>query len=70
VIVGGSGTIGGPILGAAIYVFGLNLIPIGKELALVVFGGILLVCIIFLPRGIYPYLKALFSRYGEQGQTG
>jgi branched-chain amino acid transport system permease protein len=65
VIVGGSGTIGGPILGAAIYVFGLNLIPIGKELALVVFGGILLACIIFLPRGIYPYLKELFFQQAE-----
>jgi branched-chain amino acid transport system permease protein len=65
VIIGGSGTIGGPILGSAIYVFGLNLIPIGKESAYVVFGAILLACIIFLPRGIYPYLKELFSRYGE-----
>lgn len=62
VIIGGSGTIGGPILGSAIYVFGLNLIPIGKESALVIFGAILLACIIFLPRGIYPYLKELFTR--------
>lgn len=65
VIIGGSGTIGGPILGSAIYVFGLNLIPIGKESALVVFGAILLACIIFLPRGIYPNLKELFYRYFE-----
>jgi branched-chain amino acid transport system permease protein len=66
VIIGGSGTIGGPILGSAIYVFGLNLIPIEKESALVVFGGILLACIIFLPRGVYPYLKALFTRWTRQ----
>jgi len=67
VIIGGSGTIGGPILGSAIYVFGLNLIPIEKESALVVFGAILLACIIFLPRGIYPHLKELFARNGEHG---
>ena len=70
VIIGGTGTIGGPILGAAIYVFGLNLLPVDKEIALVIFGAIVLACIILLPRGIYPYLKALVARLTGQGRVG
>lgn len=62
VIIGGTRSLGGPILGSAIYVFGLRLLPVNKEFALVIFGFILLLCILFLPQGIYPYLESLINR--------
>lgn len=62
VIVGGTGTLGGPILGSFIFTFGLRLLPTSKEIDLVIFGGILLTIIILMPRGAYPYLESLFTR--------
>ena len=62
VIVGGTGTLGGPILGSFIFTFGLRLLPTTKEIDLVIFGGILLAIIITMPRGAYPYLESLFTR--------
>jgi branched-chain amino acid transport system permease protein len=66
VIIGGTRSLMGPILGSAIYVFGLRLLPVGKEMALVIFGGIVLFCILFMPRGIYPWLETIFTRLTER----
>jgi len=62
VIVGGKGTLGGPILGAFIYTFGLNLLPFSKEIDIVVFGVVLLALILLAPQGAYPYLRTLATR--------
>lgn len=62
VIVGGKGTIGGPILGAFIFSFVINLLPTDRDIDLVIFGGILLVIILLAPQGAYPYLKSLVVR--------
>lgn len=65
VVFGGTGTIGGPIIGSAIYTFLLRLLPVGMEMRLVIFGVIVLLTIIFLPRGIYPRLEAVLIRRGR-----
>lgn len=66
VVVGGSGTLGGPILGALLYVFGTEIArSFSEESRLLIFGGILLVVAIFLPGGIYPPLKALVVRFTD-----
>jgi len=74
VIVGGTGTIWGPIVGSAIYVFGLNLLPTTAQITFVIFGAIILACVIFLPQGIYPRLASVFSRPATQrkgqGESG
>ena len=66
VIIGGTGTIGGPILGSFIYVFVLEWLPTGRQISLVIFGVIVLLCVIFMPRGIYPYLDSFFKRFTVQ----
>jgi branched-chain amino acid transport system permease protein len=62
VIVGGAGTMLGPILGA----FFLTILPealqVLKELRLVIFGGILVLTIIYLPRGFFPGIQSLWSK--------
>lgn len=66
VVVGGTGTLGGPILGAALYVFGTEIARnVSEESRLLIFGLILLIVSIFLPGGIYPPLKALVVRFTD-----
>lgn len=74
VIVGGTGTMGGPIVGAFIYTWGSELLRFSGELRFLILGAILLVFIIFVPRGIYPalvslgeYLSRLLSRKPGRG---
>jgi branched-chain amino acid transport system permease protein len=70
VVVGGTRSLGGPILGSAIYVFGLRLIPFAKETVLVIFGAIVLFCILFLQRGVYPWLETILTRLTEWRRPG
>jgi branched-chain amino acid transport system permease protein len=71
VMIGGRGTIGGPILGATIYVWvnqwAANISQSGR---LLMFGVILLVVSLTLPQGIYPALRsALASIVGHVGSA-
>ncbi|QEC47429.1 branched-chain amino acid ABC transporter permease [Baekduia soli] len=59
VVVGGSGTLGGPILGAGLYVAVTEISRnISEESRLLIFGVILFFVAVFLPRGLYPTLKS------------
>jgi branched-chain amino acid transport system permease protein len=62
VLVGGSGTLEGPIIGAVIFVWVPELTRISEELRLLLFGAILVFCIILMPQGIYPYLSSRWKR--------
>ena len=62
VIVGGRGTILGPIVGAFIFVFVLEWLDFAKEWKMVIFGGILLLSLLFLPGGIVPGVKTITRR--------
>jgi branched-chain amino acid transport system permease protein len=57
--VGGVGTMGGPVLGAFIFTFVPEWLPTSDEVDLFIFGAILLIFILFMPRGIYPSLRSL-----------
>jgi len=62
VLVGGSGSLGGPVLGSAIYwLVSEQLRALGEEYRFLIFGGILLASIIFLPRGVFPSLASTAS---------
>lgn len=63
VIIGGSGTMAGPVLGAFIVVWLPELMPLAEEYKFLIFGGILLAVIIFMRRGIYPSLVSLWDRF-------
>ena len=68
-IIGGMGTLAGPIIGSFI------LTPLGEitrglvgaksGIHLMVYGGILILVCLFMPRGVYPSIRRLFSRFSS-----
>jgi len=62
VLVGGKGTLPGPVLGAIFYVWVSELLRFSEQLRFMILGIILLIFIIFMPRGIYPSLISLWGR--------
>ena len=73
VILGGRGTLFGPVIGAFIIepvnTFA-NSLAGGGNTRLVLFGGLLLVLVVLLPKGILPTLKALIEKARARGQVG
>jgi branched-chain amino acid transport system permease protein len=62
VIIGGSGTILGPIIGAFTVVFMPEYLRFADSLRLIVYGFILVVVTIFMPKGITFVLQSTFDR--------
>jgi branched-chain amino acid transport system permease protein len=62
VIIGGSGTIVGPIIGAFTVVFMPEYLRFADSLRLIVYGFILVVVTIFMPKGIIYVLQSTFDR--------
>jgi branched-chain amino acid transport system permease protein len=62
VIIGGSGTIIGPIIGAFTVVFMPEYLRFADSLRLIVYGFILVVVTIFMPKGITFVLQSTFDR--------
>jgi branched-chain amino acid transport system permease protein len=67
VIVGGTTTIGGPILGAFIFFFLPEWLRIAQEARLIVFGAVLLIFITLMPQGIIPAILHLRRFVGNRG---
>lgn len=61
-IVGGTGSIGGAILGALIFTILPETLRVAQQLRLVIFGVILLISIIYLPQGVVRGLERLSVR--------
>jgi branched-chain amino acid transport system permease protein len=57
-VIGGSGTIYGPIIGAALYVIVPEMLSTTADLRLLIFGAILCVVMLFMPNGTWPLLVA------------
>ena len=68
VVVGGKGTLPGPILGATIFVLVPEWLRMTQQLRLILLGGIFLICIIFMPQGIYPALVSILHRASSSGR--
>jgi branched-chain amino acid transport system permease protein len=64
VVLGGRGTLIGPVLGAAIVIFLQEYLRFAKEFRLPIFGLVLILGIVFLPRGIVtlPGIIAAYRR--------
>jgi branched-chain amino acid transport system permease protein len=66
-IVGGSGTLAGPILGSFLLTplaeVSRTYLATGRwtGVHLIVYGGLLIVVVLFLPQGVYPYVRRLLS---------
>lgn len=61
-ILGGAGTLFGPLLGTGILTFISEWLRDFQELRLVFYGAILVVMIVFMPQGVYPYLKSTLAK--------
>jgi ABC-type branched-subunit amino acid transport system ATPase component/ABC-type branched-subunit amino acid transport system permease subunit len=72
-LIGGKGTLWGPVLGAFLVEF-LNETANnewgGGNARLFLFGGLLVLVVIFLPKGILPSLQGLLSRLRARGRAG
>jgi branched-chain amino acid transport system permease protein len=69
VVVGGGGTICGPILGACIFVFVPEWLEAAQEYRIVVFGLLLLLTIVFFPKGLYPTIRTMLGRAASRMQS-
>ena len=63
VIVGGIGTLVGPVLGAVIYIWVSELLHATMEFRLMIFGAILFLTIVFMPNGVHPFLISSWNRF-------
>ena len=63
VVFGGMASILGAVVGAATLTVLPQLLTSLKEYEMVVFGGVLVVTMVFFPRGVVPTLKALWQRW-------
>lgn len=62
VILGGSGTLSGPVIGAFLVVALPEYLRVADTLRLVVYGALLIVTTIYMPRGVVPMFVAGLSR--------
>jgi len=66
VVVGGPGSITGSILGAVLLTGLPELLRSAKAFQEIVFGGILVTCIVFLPDGLYSLVRGWFPSWRER----
>jgi branched-chain amino acid transport system permease protein len=66
VILGGSGTIAGPVIGAFLVVFLPELLRFADSFRLILYGLILVLATIFMPIGIVGICKALFHKLSRK----
>jgi len=63
VLVGGSGTLGGPLIGTLLFIFVPEWLRMAAALRFAVFGILIVVCVVFVPEGLYPRLLSLWNRF-------
>jgi branched-chain amino acid transport system permease protein len=69
VAIGGQGTISGPIIGALIFTALPEYFRIVSQYRLVLLGFVLVVTIVFLPRGITSFLSKIYRILKERRAT-
>jgi branched-chain amino acid transport system permease protein len=67
-LVGGTGTFAGPLVGALVYRVLEHIIASFTGYWMLVFGLVLLACVIFFPRGVTPYLAGAARRLFATGK--
>lgn len=70
VVVGGGGTTLGPIIGACVFVFVPEWLEAAQEYRIVVFGLLLLLTIVFFPKGLYPTIKMMICKAVQRAYPG
>lgn len=69
VLVGGKGTLVGPLVGAILVTLLEEYLREMKELRLSLFGLIVMAIVLFLPRGLMGFMASRRERRGEEGRT-
>ena len=64
VLIGGVGTIAGPILGAFVLTLGLEAMRDIGEYRMLIYGALIVVVVMFMPRGLVALLDPLGPRFG------
>ena len=64
VVIGGTGTLIGPLIGAVLLVFGKSIIGTFTEHHLIVIGALFMAAVIFFPQGIVGFVKARTENRG------
>jgi branched-chain amino acid transport system permease protein len=67
VILGGAGYLLGPLIGAVLFIAIPEVLRIGNDLRLVIFGVILVLLALYAPRGVCGLMSAMRRRFGSQG---
>ena len=67
VVVGGQGTLAGPILGGLIFTYLPEFLRVVKMYRMVIYGGILLLSVLFFREGVAYYLEKLIVRIKSKG---
>ena len=62
VIIGGSGTVWGPVIGSALVVFLPEYLRVATTYRMVIYGALIIVVTIFMPRGVMSILERLWER--------
>lgn len=70
VILGGSGTLAGPVVGAVVVVFLPEYLRIAETYRLIAYGLVLVLATIFMPRGIVPVAAAGWARLTGRPRAG
>jgi branched-chain amino acid transport system permease protein len=68
VIIGGMGTIIGPILGTTFLIFLPELLRSVSEWRMVIYGGLLVLTIMFMRDGILGLIKSLFRKKKQHSE--
>lgn len=61
-LVGGMGSIGGPVIGAFFIVFFLELMKFLDKYRLIIYAIIVIMCVLFMPNGVYGLLHGLYEK--------
>lgn len=65
VIIGGAGTVWGPVIGSALVVFLPEYLRVATEYRLITYGALIILVMIFMPRGV----MGIVDRFGHAGTT-
>lgn len=66
VLVGGTGSLWGPVLGALIFVLVSEWLRVLQEYRFLIFGVVLLLVVLFMPTGVFPTMRRVIRRVVER----
>jgi len=69
VVLGGKGTIIGPVIGAVIFTVIPEYLRIADDLRLPIFGALLVILALYMPKGLVPFCKTWLIKYSQKKEV-